>query len=58
MEKESRDMVYIKKQKINGALVNSDGLYISHHQLINNLMRINTSKISYDFHKLIRIEND
>lgn len=31
---------------------------VNHHLAISNLMRINTSKIARDFHKLIRIEYD
>lgn len=33
-------------------------LCVRHCLPISNLMRINTSKIACDFHKLIRIEND
>lgn len=33
-------------------------LCVSHHLAISNLMRISTSKIAHDFHKLIRIEYD
>lgn len=36
----------------------SSCLCVRHCLPISNLMRINTSKIACDFHKLIRIEND
>lgn len=36
----------------------STHLCVSHQLAISNLMRINTSKIAHDFHKLIRIEYD